>query len=510
LRNNVFVKPLLVFCLGASALLGQGSFNGRWSGEIANADGDKRPATFFLKQSGDVLSGAMTLNFRMQNFTEGKVTGDEATWVIVTRPGGRERRVEYHARLSGGEIHVTLPGPPNQPATEVTAKKDSDDPTPVGPFANLPKPDLPAIHPLPDNGLARTPPMGWNSWNHFHGRVEDKVVREIADAMVSSGMKDAGYIYVNIDDTWEAGRDANGNIQTNKKFPDMKALADYVHSKGLKLGIYSSPGPKTCAGYEGSYLHESQDAKTFAAWGIDYLKYDWCSANQVMKPTDMQAAYQKMGEALRASGRAIVYSLCQYGLEKVETWGPAVGGNLWRTTGDIGDNWRSMTNIGFDKQGGLEKYAAPGHWNDPDMLEIGNGNMDEVEYKTHMSLWAMLAAPLLAGNDIRSMPDETKQILMNREVIAIDQDKLGRQGFRVSKDGHTEIWAKPLEGGDLAVAMFNRGDKPELMFAKWSELGLTGKHSTRDVWAHAERGKIKDLFEAEVSAHGVVMIRVSK
>jgi alpha-galactosidase len=299
-------------------------------------------------------------------------------------------------------------------------------------------------------------------------------------------------------------------LQPNEKFPDMKGLADYVHSKGLKIGIYSSPGPQTCAGYEGSYQHEEQDARTWAGWGIDYLKYDWCSAKTVYKEEEMPAVYKKMGDALKATGRPIVFSLCQYGLHKVWEWGAASGGNLWRTTGDIEDTWKSMSTIAFDKQTGLEQYAGPGHWNDPDMLEIGNEHMDEVEYKTHMSMWAMLAAPLLAGNDLRSMPDEIKQILTNRDVIAIDQDKLGKQGFRVSKDGRTEVWAKPLEGGDMAVALFNRGDKAELMLAKWFDLGLNGKHMVRDLWAHADRGKIKDLFEAEVYPHGVVMLRVSK
>jgi alpha-galactosidase len=358
--------------------------------------------------------------------------------------------------------------------------------------------------------LALTPPMGWNSWNKFAEKVDAKTVKEIADAMVSSGMKDAGYVYVNIDDTWQGTRDAQGVLQPNEKFPDMKGLADYVHSKGLKIGIYSSPGPKTCAGNEGSYQHEELDARTWAAWGIDYLKYDWCSAKTVYKEEDMPAVYTKMGDALKATGRPIVFSLSQNGLHKVWEWGAASGGNLWRTTGDIEDTWKSMSTIGFDKQTGLEQYAGPGHWNDPGTLEIGNGKMDEVEYKTHMALWAMLAAPLLAGNDVRNIEDEIKQILTNREVIAIDQDKLGKPGFRVSKDGRTEIWVKPLEGGDVAVALFNRGDKSELMIAKWSDAGFTGKHAARDLWAHADRGKIKDLFEAEVSAHGVVMLRVSK
>jgi alpha-galactosidase len=287
--------------------------------------------------------------------------------------------------------------------------------------------------------------MGWNSWNKFQRKVDDQVVREIADAMVKDGMRDAGYLYVNIDDTWEGARDASGVLLPNAKFPDMRALADYVHRKGLRLGIYSSPGPKTCAGYEGSYQHEAQDAKTWAEWGIDYLKYDWCSAARVYAPDQatMQAAYAKMGTALLASGRSIVYSLCQYGMLDVGEWGAKVGGNLWRTTDDIGDRWVSMQNIGFNLQSGREKYAGPGHWNDPDMLEIGNGGMSDTEYRTHMSLWSLLAAPLLAGNDLRDVTPGILEILTNKEVIAVDQDPLGKQGTRVSRQGDAEVWASP-------------------------------------------------------------------
>ncbi len=358
--------------------------------------------------------------------------------------------------------------------------------------------------------LAPTPPMGWNSWNKFADKVDDKTVREIADAMVSNGMKGAGYVYVNIDDTWEGERDAQGNIHSSAKFPDMKGLADYVHGKGLKLGIYSSPGPKTCAGYEGSYGHEQQDAKTWASWGIDYLKYDWCSAARVYQPSEMQAAYKKMFEALKATGRPIVYSLCQYGRENVWEWGASVGGNLWRTTGDIQDTWKSMSTIGFDKQAGHEKYAGPGHWNDPDMLEIGNGGMGVAEYRTHMSLWSMLAAPLLAGNDVRDMSAETKEILTNPEAIAIDQDKLGQQGYRVSKEAGLEIWVKQLENGDLAVALFNRGEQMTSATAYWQILGISGKHKVRDLWVHRDMGPFRDSYSAEVAGHGVVLLRISR
>jgi alpha-galactosidase len=367
---------------------------------------------------------------------------------------------------------------------------------------------LPPPADVPYNGLAKTPPMGWNSWNKFAGKVTDQIVRQIADAIASNGMKDAGYIYVNIDDTWEAGRDAQGNIQTNSKFPDMKALADYVHSKGLKLGIYSSPGPKTCAGYEASFQHEEQDAKTYTAWGIDYLKYDWCSAKTVYEQQSMPAAYAKMGRALLASGRPIVFSLCQYGLLNVWEWGPRVGGNLWRTTGDIKDTWNSMANIGFDKQADLAPYAGPGHWNDPDMLEIGNGGMTETEYRTHMSLWCLLAAPLLAGNDLRDVSPAILDILTNKEVIAVDQDALGKQAKRVAKDGDLEVWARPLAGGAYAAGLFNRGASTAKVTARWSDIGLDGKAHVRDIWAHADRGNAQNEFSCEVPSHGVVMLRI--
>ncbi|HZT73085.1 MAG TPA: glycoside hydrolase family 27 protein [Terriglobales bacterium] len=359
------------------------------------------------------------------------------------------------------------------------------------------------------NHLARTPPMGWNSWNHFAHRVNDRVIREAADAMVASGMRAAGYQYVNIDDTWEGQRDAQGNIQPNAKFPDMKALADYVHSKGLKLGIYSSPGPRTCAGFAGSYQHEQQDANTYAQWGIDYLKYDWCSASRVYRPDQMQEVYRKMALALLATHRPIVYSLCQYGWQKVWTWGASVGGNLWRTTGDINDTWRRMSQIGFN-QSDLAPYAGPGHWNDPDMLEVGNGGMTDTEYRTHFSLWAILAAPLIAGNDLAHMTPATLAILTNRDVIAVDQDPLGKQGTRLSQDGTSEVWGKPLKGGAWAVGLFNRGEQPASITVRWPQLQLAGARHVRDLWAHKNLGRVRDQFTATVAPHGVVMIRVSR
>jgi alpha-galactosidase len=367
--------------------------------------------------------------------------------------------------------------------------------------------------------LAATPPMGWNSWNHFAEKVTDADVRATADILVSTGMRDAGYIYVNIDDTWQGERDASGVLHTNSRFPDMKALADYVHSKGLKLGIYSSPGPKTCGGYAGSYQHEEQDAQLYASWRIDYLKYDLCSFNDVLKKEsggdakkyfDMEkAAYDKMHKALVATGRPIVFSLCQYGFQNVWEWGPSVGGNLWRTTGDINDTYDRMSVIGF-AQSGLGKYAGPGHWNDPDMLEVGNGGMNANEYRTHMTLWVILAAPLLAGNDLSKMSPETLATLTNRDVIAVDQDKLGMQGYRVSAVGPLEIWEKPLSGGAKAVALFNRGESESPMTLELKAVGFGQGAKLRDLWTGQPVSSSAGSYTAAVPSHGAVLLRVSR
>jgi alpha-galactosidase len=355
------------------------------------------------------------------------------------------------------------------------------------------------------NAPAQTPPMGWNSWNHFACKVTEADVRSAADAIVSTGMKSAGYIYVNIDDCWQGKRDEQGVIHPNEKFPDMKGLSDYVHTKGLRLGIYSSPGPKTCAGYEGSLGHEALDAQTYARWGIDYLKYDYCSF-QGDVPAQM-AAYKKMHEALAKTGRPIVFSLCQYGMDRVWGWGPSVGGNLWRTTGDISDNYDRMAYLGFG-QNGLERFAAPGHWNDPDMLEVGNGKMSKDEYRTHMSLWCLLAAPLLAGNDLSKMTPETLAILTNSEVIALDQDPLGIQGHRVAQEGQLEVWVKPLADGSKAVGLFNRGESMMPVTAYFRDVGVGDTASVRDLWEKNDLGVFKSRFTAQVPTHGVVLIKV--
>jgi alpha-galactosidase len=368
--------------------------------------------------------------------------------------------------------------------------------------------------------VALTPPMGWNSWNYFAEKVDDKGVRAAADEIVASGMKDAGYVYVNIDDTWEGLRDARGVLHTNAKFPDMKALADYVHAKGLKIGIYSSPGPKTCAGYEGSFGHEEQDAQLYASWGIDYLKYDLCSfMAEVMEkqaPNDkgaqmrlMIAAYARMARALRATGRPIVFSLCQYGLDAVWEWAPSVGGNLWRTTGDIEPNMSSIYGL-LSRQAGLEKYSGPGHWNDPDMLEVGNGELTLAENRAHFSMWAMLAAPLLAGNDLPHMKPEIKAILTNRDVIAIDQDALGQQGSRAYSDGELEVWTRHLSGGALAVAVLNVGatrysTHPFNLSLK--RLGLRGPQTAKDLWS-GKQIALTEGMPLELASHDVLLVRL--
>ena len=498
MRRSQYLLLFTVFAVPCFAA----DVTGNWLAKQTAPDGNVRETYYDLKQDGSKITGFVRNASSDRAIESGTI--DDAGNITLTMPGFNNRPGQkIAAKFTGDELHVTMRFRPNQPGTEIVCSRA---PAEAGkPPAKIPPP---ALHKVPYNGLAKTPPMGWNSWNKFAGRVTADDVKGMADAIVSSGMKDAGYIYVNIDDTWEGSRDANGNITTNNKFPDMKALADYVHSKGLKLGIYSSPGQKTCAGYEGSYGHEEQDAKTWAAWGIDYLKYDWCSASRIYQDDEMHAVYQRMGDALRATGRPIVYSLCQYGRADVWKWGPEVSGNLWRTTGDIRDAWDSMTSIGF-KQNELAPYAAPGHWNDPDMLEIGNGGMNDNEYKTHMTLWSILAAPLLAGNDIRNMAPSIHDILTNPEVIAIDQDKAGKQGARVSQDGDREVWARELAGGAKAVALFNRGAETVSMKVAWAELGFKGKPHVRDLWARQDVKAEGAEYSATVPGHGVVMLRVA-
>ena len=372
----------------------------------------------------------------------------------------------------------------------------------------------------PRLSMAQTPPMGWNSWNKFACNVSEELIKSVADAMATNGMRDAGYQYVVIDDCWQVGRDENGFIVADAgRFPSgMKALADYVHGKGLKFGIYSDAGAKTCGGRPGSQGHEYQDALQYARWGVDYLKYDWCNTGK----RNEEEAYSTMNAALLATGRPIVFSICEWGDGKPWLWGKGIG-NLWRTTGDISDYWAGkrkwpdgnccsdgLLDI-LDQQVELYAFAGPGHWNDPDMMEIGNGGMTNTEYHSHFSFWALLAAPLIAGNDIRSMSPETREILTNREVIAVNQDGLGQQGRQVRKDGDLEVWSKTLNDGSRAVILFNRGTAQSEIAVNWGEIGYPG-HLTakvRDLWEHKDKGEFTGSYKAFVASHGVVMVRVA-
>jgi alpha-galactosidase len=369
--------------------------------------------------------------------------------------------------------------------------------------------------------LALTPPMGWNSWNKFGCNVSEDMIKDMADAVVKTGMKDAGYVYVNIDDCWQVGRDANANIVVDpQRFPHgMKAVGDYIHSLGLKFGVYSDSGTKTCAGRPGGLGHEYQDAVQYAAWGVDYLKYDWC---YTAKTQDARASYANIRAALDATGRPIVLSICEWGTAKPWLWGEEVGGNLWRTTDDIQDRWEGKHEFRpgnccsygvldiVDAEAELYSYARPGHWNDPDMLEVGNGKMTDTEYRAHFSLWAILAAPLIAGNDLRDMRSEIHDILTNKEVIAVDQDTLGRQGERVAKNDDLEVWAKQLKDGSRAVLLLNRGASGQQILVNWEDIGYPASLSAtvRDLWTHKDLGKFTGKFSGAVASHGVVMITV--
>jgi alpha-galactosidase len=369
------------------------------------------------------------------------------------------------------------------------------------------------------DALAPTPPMGWNSWNKFGCNVSEDLIKSVADAIATNGMKEAGYQYVVIDDCWQVSRDENGFIVADpQRFSSgIKALADYVHSKGLKLGLYSDAGTKTCDDRPGSQGHEYQDALQYARWGADYLKYDWCNTGT----RNAEEAYATMSDALLATGRPIVFSMCEWGTAKPWRWAKGIG-NLWRTTGDIGDKWEGvfkspegncclngMVDI-LDLQVGLDAFAGPGHWNDPDMLEVGNGGMTIPEYCAHFSFWALLAAPLIAGNDVRSMTPEIKDILTNTEVIAVNQDKLGREGRRIRKDGDLEVWARPLSDGSQAVILFNRGKSEKEVSAGWEEIAYPSHIAAkvRDLWAHKDVGSFTGAYSAKVAPHSVVMVKI--
>ena len=372
-----------------------------------------------------------------------------------------------------------------------------------------------------EDALALTPPLGWNSWNVWGGSVDDAKVRAAADAMVSSGLAAHGYQFVNIDDGWEGKRDAGGVLQPNEKFPDMKALADYVHGKGLKIGIYSSPGPRTCQGLPGSYQHEEIDARTWAGWGFDLLKHDWCSYERIANDkslAELQKPYVVMRDALRKVGRDIVYSLCQYGMGNVWEWGADVGGNYWRTSGDLTDVWSNMSSVGF-RQAGREKWSRPGHWTDPDMLVVGkvgwgpdihDTRLTPNEQITHISLWTLQAAPLLIGADMAQFDSFTTALMTNHEVLEVNQDVLGRGASRIYQRERLELWARPLADGTIAAGLFNRGLQAAKMTATWKELGITGPQPVRDLWLQRDLGTSNGELSVVVPAHGTILVKIGR
>lgn len=388
--------------------------------------------------------------------------------------------------------------------------------------------------------LALTPPMGWNSWNRFGCEINEKVIREAADAMVASGMKSSGYEFIVIDDCWQISRDSLGFIQADpQKFPSgIKALADYIHSKGLKFGIYSCAGRETCGNRPGSRGYEFQDAHSYASFGVDFLKLDWCNS----EGQNAVESYTLMRDALYQAGRPVVFSMCEWGLNKPWEWAFGVS-HLWRTTGDIRNNWNipdakegkcwgGGVIINLDMQQGLEKFAGPGHWNDPDMLEVGNGSLTESESRSHFSLWCMLAAPLFAGNDLGNMDKVTRELLTNKDLIAIDQDPLGKQGFKIKDYGEIEVYFKPLQNGDAAICLFNRYDKPVNIELDWKEfdlqvtqmdklltmdtkidrkdIRLDGPFEVFDLWKKQKIGNTSQILKVEVLGHDVAVYRLTK
>jgi alpha-galactosidase len=365
--------------------------------------------------------------------------------------------------------------------------------------------------------------MGWNSWNTFGGKIHEELIRETADTFVQTGLQDAGYEYIVIDDLWEADERVDGRLTWDpEKFPNgIPALAEYVHSYGLKFGIYSCAGSHTCAGKPASYGYEEIDAETFADWGVDFLKYDFCYAPAGVSGPVL---YQRMGQALRATGREILFNICEWGRHKPWEWGAKMGGQMWRTTGDIYDSWDSILEIGFQRQAGLEAYAGPGHWNDPDMLVVGmygegnaaKGGCTTAEYRSHFSLWSLLAAPLIIGCDVRVMNQETRDILLNHEVIAVNQDAFGRQGYRVGAVNWggemAETWAKPLADGSIAVGLFNLGEREDRRVGvAWESVGLHDRRpcQVRDLWQGRDLGTFTGDFNTQIGSHDVALLKLT-
>jgi alpha-galactosidase len=387
--------------------------------------------------------------------------------------------------------------------------------------------------------LSLTPQMGWNHWYAHYDRVTDKMMREAADIMIASGMADVGYQYVNIDDCWMnaekqrdplrvgPARDASGSLLPNKHFPDMKALTDYIHGKGLKAGLYTSPGPLTCGGFTGAHRHEAQDARLFADWGFDFLKYDWCSYGEVAKTNPAPALakfkqpYELMGGLLRRQSRDIVLNLCQYGMGEVWKWGAEIGGQSWRTAGDLGMELDRIFEVAL-KNCEHRDWQKPGAWNDPDYIQIGyigdarGGGLPApcpltpTEQYSFMSLWALMAAPIFYSGDMSKLDEFTLNVLCNPEVIAVNQDPLGQCARVVKLDEDTFLMVKDLEDGTKAVGLCNRGEDKVRVTAKWSDLGVKGKQPVRDVWRQKDLGKFTGEFKADVPRRGVVLVKIGR
>jgi alpha-galactosidase len=489
----VFHTPALARHSGVSEPL----ITGLWKADY-NAPGDVViPLYLDLKQTsvGGEISGRVRMTWGFETIQHADVTKHGFT----LRFGSDILPLKVEGRRAADKLMITVFDPRTKPVT-LQAYRIAALP---GKPARLP---LPAIANVEPTVRLATPPLGWNSWNRFNEHIDDKAVREIADAMVSSGLRDAGYRYVVIDDSWAAKRGEDGKLRGNSKFPDMKALADYVHSKGLLFGLYSAPGPTTCGGYPGSYGYETQDAQTFADWGVDFLKYDWCSAGDIYSVDEMQAVYQKMGRALADTGRPIVYSICQYGLGDVTRWGPLVGGNLWRTVFDIQSSWASIRkNIELNMP--ALATVQPNAWADPDMLQVGNGSLTDAENRSHFSLWALAAAPLMLGNDIRVMPESIRAILTNKEVLAINQDIGARPGQRVGTDGPIELWRRELADGSVVIAMVNLTNAPVRYRPDFSKLQVTQTQpgtALRDIWTGQAISQTTDIT---LQAHDTAIAR---
>jgi len=515
----------------------EAGLEGNWIAEQTNSDGMGRVEATLIFTGN---RGVMRVGADDWPLFEVKRAGGKVAFTLII-PGTPYVSIHYAGMLDGDDLKLAsldpdqpplkldahrapigeppVVAPPVMPASEIPPVTTAPMPdvmrpamtveTPSAAPAPVEKPSLPPLRDLVPNNLALAPPMGWASREKLGAMVDDEAIRQAAEGLDVTGLRALGYVTVEVDDGWQGARDGNGVLHGNQKFPDMKALGDAIHARGLKFGLQTAAGPKSCGGFDGSYGHEIEDAKTLASWGVDYLVYDWCGADSIyLTQPEQQAAYQKMAEALRASGREIVFAANQGGRYDVAQWGAKAGVNVWRTGGDIDDRWASITEAGF-AQGGKDTFAGPGHWGDPGLLQAGNGGMTADEYRTQLNLWAILAAPMMLGNDVRIMTRDTLTLLTNQEVIAVDQDPLGSQGKRVAKNGDSEVWARPLADGSVAVAFFNRGNQSAPVAVSWAQLGIDGLRNVRDLWWHRNIGRANGRYVVFLTGHTSLLLRMS-